>query len=68
MNTWVWILDMDNIGYVHMSDRDLKFEGDLEAIGQDALKAGYIAECSIELHHASTHHLWKQVNTAAVDT
>ena len=67
MNTWVWILDMDNIGYVHMADRDLKFQGDLEAVGQDAMKSGYLAECSVELHHASTHHLWKQFDTGIVD-
>ena len=67
MNTWIWILDMDNIGYVHLTDRDLKYEGDLEAVGQDAMKAGYIAECGIELHHASTHFLWKQCAEGIID-
>jgi hypothetical protein len=36
-------------------------------VGQDALKAGYIAECGVELHHPSVHFLWTQVNSGKED-
>ena len=67
MNTGAFILDMSEIQYVYLRESDLKYEGDLQAIGQDAMKAGYIAECGIELHHPSTHHLWKGFNTGRED-
>jgi hypothetical protein len=67
MNTWAFIMDMEEVKYVYLRDSDLKYEGDLQAVGQDALKAGYIAECGIELHHPTTHHLWKAFNTGKED-
>jgi len=67
MNTWVMILDAEEIEYRYLKESDLKYEGSLQAVGQDALKAGYIAECGIELHHPTVHHLWKQVNTGKED-
>lgn len=67
MNTWVFILDMKEIEYVYLKESDLKYEGDLQAVGQDALKSGYIAECGIELHHPTVHHLWTQVNVGKED-
>ena len=67
MNTWAFILDMSEIEYRYLTDSDLKYEGDLQAVGQDALKAGYIAECGVELHHPSVHFLWTQVDTGKED-
>lgn len=51
----VYILDMPFIRYRYL--QDLKYEGDLQAVGQDALKAGYIAECGLEVHHPSAHFI-----------
>lgn len=67
MNTWAFIVDMDEIEYRYLTDGDLKWEPNLQAVGQDAIKGGYIAECGIELHHPTTHHLWRQVNTGKED-
>lgn len=67
MNTWAFILDAEEIEYRYLKESDLAYEGNIQAVGQDALKGGYIAECGAELHHNTTHHLWKQVNTGKED-
>lgn len=60
------ILDMANIGYVHLTGDDLRYEADLTAVGLDGMKSGYIAECGMELHHAVTHHWWDNIAAAIV--
>ena len=67
MNTWAMILDMEEIEYRYLKESDLKYQGDLAAVGQDAIKAGYIAECGIELHHPSVHFLWQEFNQGVED-
>jgi hypothetical protein len=67
MNTWAFIIDQAELEYRYLAESDLKYEGDLQAVGQDALKAGYIAECGVELHHPSVHFLWTQVNSGKED-
>lgn len=67
MNTWAMILDMKEIEYVYLRESDLKYQGDLSAVGQDAIKAGYIGECGLEVHHPTVHHLWTQVNQGIED-
>lgn len=67
MNTWMMILDMEEIEYRYLKDSDLKYEGDLAAVGQDAIKAGYIAECGIELHHPSVHWLLTEFDSGVED-
>lgn len=67
MNTWCMILDMAEIEYRYMKERDVQYQGELAAVGQDALKSGYIGECGVELHHPTVHHLWQQVNTGKED-
>lgn len=67
MNTWAMILDMEEIEYRYMKESDLKYQGDLQAVGQDAIKAGYIAECGIELHHPSVHFLWTEFDQGIED-
>lgn len=67
MNTWAFILDMEEVEYRYLKESDLQYQGDLAAVGQDALKSGYIAECGIELHHPSVHFLWTQFNQGVED-
>lgn len=67
MNTWAFILDMAEIEYRYMKERDVQYEGDLQAVGQDGLKFGYKGECGVELHHPTTHHLWTQVDHGVED-
>lgn len=67
-DTWMWLLDMSNIQYVYVRERDLKYMDDQEANGMDGMKAGYLAECGLEVHHASTHSLWKNMYSGAADS
>lgn len=67
MNTWAFILDAEEIEYRYFKGADLHYEGNLAAVGQDAQKSGYLAECGIELHHPTVHHLWTQVDTGKED-
>ena len=70
-NAWdtsMFILDMANIGYVYVNGRDVTYQKKLQDDGVDGMQSGYIAECGLELHHASTHHLWTGVKTGTKDT
>lgn len=68
MDSWSFILDMDDIKYRYLRNRDLDFQSNLQAPGQDGMMSGYLAECGIELHHGVNHHLWKQMNTGVIDS
>lgn len=61
------ILDFDNIKYRYMKNRDVKFQPNLQPIGQDASMAGWIGECGLEVHHPYTHSLITGVTTGDVD-
>lgn len=65
MESWLWVLDMQEITYVTLKDSDTKYQPDLQANGMDGLKSGYLTECSIEVHHPKTHYLLKNVVAAA---
>lgn len=67
MDTWAFILDMDDIKYVYMDGRDLQYQKDLQQNGMDGQQAGYLAECGIELHHAVNHGLWQNMYSGATD-
>jgi hypothetical protein len=61
------ILDMAQIGYVHLEGDDLRYEADLKSNGLDGMKSGYIAECGVELFHAKSHFWWNNVSSADTD-
>lgn len=64
----IGILDMGNLGYVHLNGDDLRYEPDLKQNGLDGMKSGYIAECGMELNHAKTHHWWNNISSATADS
>ena len=66
LESWFWVLDMDNLMYVYMDDT--MYEKDLGANGLDGMKSGYLTECSIEVHHPTTHYLIKNMVAAAADS
>lgn len=68
VNSWAFIMDMANIGYTHLTDSDTKYEPDLQVNGMDGLKSGYLTEAGLELHHASTHFLVKNLVKGIADT
>lgn len=67
VESWAVVLDMENIQYVYLRDSDTKYEQKLQDNGLDGMKSGYLTECSMELHHAKTHHLLKNLVTGIED-
>lgn len=67
MESWMAVLDMENIKYRYFSGDDTRYEKDLQANGVDGQKSGYLTECGLEVHHPKTHLLFKNLHTAAVD-
>lgn len=67
MDTSMFVLDMGKIKYRYLEDSDLTFEDELEVPGMDGVKEGYIAECGLEVNHASTHFLIKGMVVGAKD-
>lgn len=65
-NSSMAILDADELIYRYVDD--VKYEKDLQANGLDGMKSGYIAECGMEIHHASTHHWWTGITAGVVDS
>lgn len=65
MNSTMAILDMKEFTYRYITD--IKYEKDLQETGLDGMKAGYLAECGIEMHHAESHHWWTNLSLAAAD-
>lgn len=61
------LMDMSNVSYRYLQNRDVKFQTDLQLPGVDALQAGWIAECGLEVHHPYTHSLITGVTTGDVD-
>lgn len=67
METWMWVLDMGDLKYRYMNGRDTKYEKDQQERGVDGMKAGWLTECALEVHHPLNHFLIKGLNAAAAD-
>lgn len=68
MNNWAVILDMDRLRYVYLKESDLDYQSNLQPNGLDGLQSGYLAECGIEIDHAVTCHVWKNLKQGIKDT
>lgn len=67
MDSWLLALDMDDVEYRYMDERDLDYESDLQANGLDGMQSGYIGECGIMLAHGKNHALWTQMFEGQID-
>lgn len=67
LNSTMYVLDMANLGYCPFTDADTKYESDLQENGMDGMKAGYITEAGIEVHHPTTHFRIRNLVAAKVD-
>lgn len=67
MESWMFVMDMAELTYVHLKDSDTKYQPDLQANGMDGMQSGYLTEASIEMHHPTTHYLIKNLALAAAD-
>lgn len=61
------VLDMRNLRYRFVRNRDVKFQTNLQLPGKDALLAGWIGECGLEVHHPFTHAFISGVLRGAQD-
>jgi hypothetical protein len=68
MESWMYVLDMANLQYVYLKDSDTKYEPKYESNGVDGMHSGYLSEVSLELHHANTHYLIKNLVAAKADS
>lgn len=68
VESWMFVLDADELVYVYLKNSDLKYEPKLQENDLDGMKSGYIGELSLEIHHPTTHYLIKNLVQAAVDS
>jgi len=61
------ILDMANLTYRPLKGRDVKFEPNLQLPGEDAKRAGWLAEAGLELNHPYTFGMITGVKTGRDD-
>lgn len=59
LTSWMTILDMSSIKYRYLKDSDLNYLTDQQTPGQDSMKAGYIAECGLEIQFPEAHMIIK---------
>lgn len=63
-DSYAFVLDMARVKYVHLRNRDLKYQPNLTEIGLDGEKSGYICECSIKIEQLENHGLIKNLAKA----
>jgi hypothetical protein len=68
MESWLWVLDLDNFSYRYLTDSDTKYEPKLETNGLDGMQSGWLTEASIQIAQPKTHYLLKNLVRAAVDS
>ena len=68
LDAWVWVLDMENFTFRNFQGDDTRWIPDQQENGLDGMKAGYLSEIGLEIHHPSTHHLLKGLTAAAADS
>lgn len=68
MDSWLWVVDMDSLQYVHMKNRDVKYLTKQQENGLDGEKSGYLGEISLECLNPKAHFLIKGLQDAAADS
>ena len=61
----LYVLDMSKLRYRYIDD--ITPQGNLQAIGQDAMKAGYLAEIGLEVQHARAHYIITGIRQGVLD-
>lgn len=67
MDNAMAILDMANLKYRYLQGRDTQYQNNIQLPGVDALLAGYIGECGLEVHHPETHMLITGIRSGVAD-
>lgn len=69
MNSTLVVMDQKEMMYRYMKGDDTRYEPKLQDNGIDGEKSGFITECGLEIHHASTNFFWVTgLDTGAADT
>ncbi len=68
VNSWMFVLDMSELQFVHLKGGDTQFQQKLQDNGLDSVKSGYLSEIALELHHPTAHHLRKGLSGATADS
>lgn len=68
MDSWIAILDMQNLTYRPMDGRDTKYIPNQQTPGQDGMESGYLTECGLEFAHPVTHALARGFQVGAADS
>jgi hypothetical protein len=58
-NDWGFVVDMSNIVYRPLRNRDTKFLKDRQSNGADAIIHEFLTEAGLEIRHESTHGVFK---------
>lgn len=61
------ILDMKNLIYRPLKDSDTKYLANRQGNGIDGVKSEYLTECGLEIHHAETHSVWRNLRRGVAD-
>lgn len=67
LSSWGLVVDQAELVYRYLTGDDMRYEKDLQTNGQDGMKAGYLTECGLEIHHPYSHFLIKGVTSGAAD-
>lgn len=67
LTSWMTVLDMSQMKYRYLTDSDLNYLTDQQTPGQDAMKAGYLAECGLEITNAECHYIIKGLVGGSAD-
>jgi hypothetical protein len=66
MESWMFVLDMENIKYTYLDGSDTTYQPVLQSNGMDGMQSGYLSECGLEISLPQTHYLIKNLVAAAV--
>lgn len=68
LNTYMYVVDMGNLIYRHMKGDDTRYQPKLQDNDLDGEKSGYLTEAGLEVHHADTHFLIRDLNAGVADS
>ncbi|KKL53189.1 hypothetical protein LCGC14_2277920 [marine sediment metagenome] len=65
VDSWVAVMDMENVRYRYLEGRDTKFDGKQETPGDDQMIGGFLTEAGIEWRFPESGYVMKGFKTSA---
>lgn len=66
-DSWLAVVDFDNVKYRYLTGDDMRYEAELEENGMDGMKSGFITEAGLEVNHPLSHFLIKGIKSGVAD-